>query len=66
MGGLILGINNIRDEEEYRRAILRFLEIYNAPTESFEGKEAAGLSRAMQEYENNALNRSLEGYPELN
>ncbi|TKG93538.1 transcriptional regulator [Puteibacter caeruleilacunae] len=44
--------DRIKDEEEYRRAILRFLELYDAPEGSLEREEAKHLARLMEEYEN--------------
>ncbi len=44
--------NKILSEEEYRKAIIRFLEICDAEHDTPEFEEAKELTRFMEEYEN--------------
>lgn len=41
----------IRNEEDYRKAVLRFMQISNALPGSMEREEALFLCRLMREYE---------------
>ncbi len=46
----------ITTEEEYRRAIMRFLEICDSEPGTFDFEEAKVLTELMEDYENKACN----------
>lgn len=43
--------DKIRTEDEYRAALLRFLEIYDAPQGTLECEEAKYITLLMEDYE---------------
>lgn len=49
-------LEKITTEEEYRNAIMRFLEICDSDPGSFEFEEAKKLTQLMEEYEDKACN----------
>lgn len=53
--------DKIRTEDEYRRVMIRYFEIYDAPKGTTEGDEATQLAQLLEDYENEYFRQAIHG-----